>query len=594
MATFAIDLLTGSEYLLNGTFSTPTGTTSGSTYPEVGTFAELPMPASSYSGKVYIVRNASGSYITGIKDAGLYWSNNVNWVRLGDITAYFNSNNFQVYDGVDNSKGIVLNTDSISSGVFRTITAPNKNGTLIYQADVNTYTGTTAPNTFLKLNQTTPQHVIGNPQIDGVQFTTTGLTTPAVGKLFWNANTSTLEFGLTSDVNIQIGQETVFYVVNKTGSIIPNGSVVYVNGAQGSAPTIALADYNNASLNAVGLVTQELSINGRGYVTVRGVVRGLDTNAYSAGTTIYLYSGGTWTNKMPEAPKTVVRIGTVIYQHKNQGQILVSPLSLPKLSDLSDVNGTPLTTTGQIPVWDNNYKYFDFTSNINDFVHVTGDTITGSLNISGATKLGSTLDVGGITTLKNKLNVTGMTTLGSSLNTVGIATLKNNLNVSGVTNLGSTVNILSTPALGDTTRPTMFWNPTTKAVEAIHLTGGTSEYHYTDSYVPATTTNTCTNPVKYIGYTANTFSGGRYRIDVNVRVGQDSNNKCTGVQFLLDGVVKSSFLNVSPFPGAEWSESVTRDETYTPGTHCIDIRFYECGGGIACIARGVIRVAKIC
>lgn len=570
MATFAIDLLTGKKYLLDGSFSGATGTTSGSTYPSVGTFSELPTPASSYTGDIYVVRNPSGSYITGIKDAGLYWSNGTDWVRLGDITQYFNSNNFQVYDNVDNTKGFEFNTGNISSGVFRTITIPNKNGTLIYQADVNTYTGTTAPNTFLKLNQATPQRVIGNPIMDGIQFVTTGLTTPAFGKLFWNANTSTLEFGLTNDVNIQIGQETVVFVVNKTGKVIPNGSIVYVNGAQGSAPTIALADYNDYNLYAVGMTTQEFPINGRGYVTVRGIVRGLNTNAYSAGTTIYLYTGGTFTNQMPQAPNSVVRIGTVIYQHQNQGQILVSPLSLPRLTDLSDVDGTPLNITGQIPVWDNVNKYFDFTSKVSDFVHVTGDTITGFLNVSGTTKLGSTLNVNGITTLKN------------------------NLNVSGVTRLGSTVNILTTPALGDVTRPTMFWNPTTKAVEAIHLTGGTSEYHYTDCYTPLTTTNTCTNPVKYLGYTANTFSGGRYRIDINVRVGQDTNNKCTGVQFLLDGVVKSSFLNVSSFPGAEWSESVTRDETYTSGTHCIDIRFYECGGGIACVARGVIRVVKIC
>jgi hypothetical protein len=570
MATFAINLLTGNSYLFDGTFSGTTGSTSGTTYPQVGAFAELPTPASSYNGEIYVVRTASGNYMTGIKDAGLYWSNGLDWVRLGDITQYFNSDNFQIYDGDDKTKGIEINTGGISSGVFRTITVPNKNGTLIYQADVNTYTGTTAPNTFLKLNQTTPQRVIGNPRMDGIQFVTTGLTTPSVGKLFWNANNSTLEYGLNSDVNIQIGQETVFFAVNKTDKIIPNGTVVYVNGAQGSAPTIGLADNGNNGLNTIGVTTQEFSINGRGYVTLRGVVRSLNTNAYSAGTTIYLNTGGTWTNQMPDAPKTVVRIGTVLYQHQNQGQILVSPLSLPKLSDLSDVDGTPLSTTGLIPVWDNTNKYFDFTSNINDFVHVTGDTITGILNVSGITKLGSTFNV------------------------LGVSTLKNALNVSGITTLGSTVNILSTPALGDITRPTLFWNPSSNAVEAIHLTGGTSEYHYADKYTPATTTNTCANSVKYLGYTANTFSGGRYRIDVNTRVGNMSNNKCTGVQFLLDGVVKSKFLNVASFAEAEWSETITRDETYTPGTHCIDIRFYDCGGGTACVARGVIRIAKIC
>jgi len=39
----------------------------------------------------------------------------------------------------------------------------------------------------------------------------------------------------------------------------------------------------------------------------------------------------------------------------------------PKLEDLSAVNGTPLETTGQIPVWNNTTKYFDFDFNINNY-----------------------------------------------------------------------------------------------------------------------------------------------------------------------------------------------------------------------------------
>ncbi|MCA9981517.1 MAG: hypothetical protein KDD89_11800, partial [Anaerolineales bacterium] len=38
-----------------------------------------------------------------------------------------------------------------------------------------------------------------------------------------------------------------------------------------------------------------------------------------------------------------------------------------KLVDLADVNGTPLTTDGQFPVWDDGNQYFDFTANIADF-----------------------------------------------------------------------------------------------------------------------------------------------------------------------------------------------------------------------------------
>jgi hypothetical protein len=42
-------------------------------------------------------------------------------------------------------------------------------------------------------------------------------------------------------MNLQIGQETVIRVVNNTASTITNGSVVYLTGASGVFPTVALA-----------------------------------------------------------------------------------------------------------------------------------------------------------------------------------------------------------------------------------------------------------------------------------------------------------------------------------------------------------------
>lgn len=162
MATFAVDLLKGGIYLFNGNFtgsgSTPT---SGSTYPEVNLYSNLPTPASSYNGKIYIVRNGSGDYVLNRKDAGLYFSTGILWRRLGDIPAFFDSNNFQIYDGSDNSKGFEFITSGISTGVFRQIKVQNADGTIAYLTDIGAkldtsifagYTGTTAPNTYLSIS----------------------------------------------------------------------------------------------------------------------------------------------------------------------------------------------------------------------------------------------------------------------------------------------------------------------------------------------------------------------------------------------------------------------------------------------------------
>lgn len=83
MGTFATDLLTGQKFLFHVTIG---GTSTGSTttYPEVSDFGELPT-ASSYTGKIYVVRvgtgeshnmtlNASGEQIT-IVEGGIYLFN---------------------------------------------------------------------------------------------------------------------------------------------------------------------------------------------------------------------------------------------------------------------------------------------------------------------------------------------------------------------------------------------------------------------------------------------------------------------------------------------------------------------------------------
>ena len=158
MATFTIDLLTGNLYLFsgnfNGTGSTPT---SGSTYPAVNVYADLPTPASAYSGQIYLVRTASGSFVVNRKDAGLYFSNGASWSAIPDIPPYFSSANFQVYDSIVNTKGIQFVTSGITSG-FKKLKIQNSDGTIAYLTDLNTkldisvfatYTGTTAPATFL-------------------------------------------------------------------------------------------------------------------------------------------------------------------------------------------------------------------------------------------------------------------------------------------------------------------------------------------------------------------------------------------------------------------------------------------------------------
>lgn len=160
MATFAIDLISGNVFLFVPDFGGSTGTTSGSTYPEVNTYAELPAAAAS-NGEIYVVRTSTGTYVLNRNEAGLYYSNGIVWRRLGDIPSFFDSDNFEIYDGTDNTKSVNVQTSGITSGVTRTLTIQDADGTIAYLTDLNSkvdlsafndYTGTTAPITYLAIS----------------------------------------------------------------------------------------------------------------------------------------------------------------------------------------------------------------------------------------------------------------------------------------------------------------------------------------------------------------------------------------------------------------------------------------------------------
>ena len=101
----------------------------------VNTFADLPDPTL-HNSEFWIVKTSSGFWIFGRKEAGTYYSNGATWERLGQWDIAFRSDNFEVYDSVDNTKALKFDTTGISAGVDRTYTAPDKNGTLALLSDI--------------------------------------------------------------------------------------------------------------------------------------------------------------------------------------------------------------------------------------------------------------------------------------------------------------------------------------------------------------------------------------------------------------------------------------------------------------------------
>lgn len=165
--------------------------------------------------------------------------------------------------------------------------------------------------------------------LDKLIFNLVAGLTPSEGQLCWNGDDGTLNLGLPGgSVVLQIGQEVLAPRSKATGSDISNGQLVYVSGASGAVPlmTLAKADAGSTATGTIAMATEDITQNQLGYYTAFGLVRDVDTSAYSAGDILYLSptTAGGYTDVKPNLPDYTIKIGIVIRSHATEGSILVN------------------------------------------------------------------------------------------------------------------------------------------------------------------------------------------------------------------------------------------------------------------------------
>ena len=225
-------------------------------------------------------------------------------------------------------------------------------------------------------------------------FDTTAVSpSHAEGTIYWDASDHTL--AVMTDVSgtvLQAGQELLLRVVNATGATLNNGQVVYVDGAQGNRPTVDLADASSTASSAdctIGVVTSSSGIANMaaGYVAKTGIVRDVNTSAWSAGDKLWLSTtAGALTNVQPTSPDKGVRVGYALNSTVN-GSILVDVDTGCSLADLHDVLvSSPLD--GQLLAYDSASAYW---ANLTGLTYTAvGLTVTGQLNSTGLVQPTST------------------------------------------------------------------------------------------------------------------------------------------------------------------------------------------------------------
>ena len=161
-------------------------------------------------------------------------------------------------------------------------------------------------------------------------------------QLAWDGAEGTLELGLnTGDVVLHIGEETLFRVVNMTGSPIATGTLCMYVGTLGASGRLRIAPWNGTapSKTILGLATGNIANGANGFVTHFGKLRNVQTNganyseSWADGDILYAGPNGGLTKTMPQAPNTKTSVAVVIRAQATNGTLFVRPTISASLGD---------------------------------------------------------------------------------------------------------------------------------------------------------------------------------------------------------------------------------------------------------------------
>ena len=311
----------------------------------------------------------------------------------------------------------------------------------------------------------------------GFDVTPAGTLPTAPGSLYWDSSDGIQTLNLVmanGDATQQIGQEQYYRV--KASSAITNGQVVMFTGTVGASGGLTAAPATGLTASTasyvMGIATQDIALNSWGYITSFGLVRQIDTSAFTDGAILYLNPSvaGGLTTTIPSAPNPKVQVCAVVYAAAN-GSLFVRPSFGGILGQYegdveitTPANGNLLIRNQTSGKWVNA-----------NLTAGTGITITNAAGSVTAAIDSTVATLSGTQTLTNK-TISGAS---NTLSNIGNASLTNSsitINGSAIS-LGGTVSVGTVTSVGMTvpTGLTITGSPiTTSGTLAITFTAGYS------------------------------------------------------------------------------------------------------------------------
>jgi len=388
-----------------------------------------------------------GAFVSVAKDAdptknGLYflkdatnYTNSNSWIKLGGSDTIIQSvqnvgNGVGVYSGITTT-GIVNLRSIIGSGSTSvsllsgdTLVVNSSGGTGIvnlnndilsynsslnlyepysgYNSGVTFYYGNVESGNITRLNLNA---ILG---VSELRLSTGSThTTHDIRDIYWNNYYSTISIQHTPNVVQQIGQEFLIKVLNDSGSIIPIGSIVYVNSSINGRPTIRLARANQLDTDIVreigGITAEDIPNNAEGFVISKGIINNINTSGFTVGDMLYVSptDWGKFTNIKPEYPNYTVEVGIVNVSDNNVGEILVrikdisQTQSAKNVVNVNDLSYTATTRSNILMSYNNEEIYLPdipFTGQEITVIDGQGDADINNITIYGNGKQISGVD----------------------------------------------------------------------------------------------------------------------------------------------------------------------------------------------------------
>jgi hypothetical protein len=183
---------------------------------------------------------------------------------------------------------------------------------------------------------------------DLVPFTTLGEGPALTGEMAWDAEEETVALLLKNTTLVHLGEDVMYHVENVTGTEIAKGTAVAYSGSVGASGKLRVKPWNgstDAPLLFMGIAPSNIPNGGTGYVMHFGKIKGINTNAFTAGSILYANPTGTGLTQTQPTSGTFV-IAAVCVSSANNGTLIIRPeRDMAALSgDISTTQGGTVTT----------------------------------------------------------------------------------------------------------------------------------------------------------------------------------------------------------------------------------------------------------